>query len=159
MNLILWRHADAENLPDHQAERAPSDLARELTVRGRKQAEQSAKWLRARLSPDAVVLTSPAARTVQTAQALTDTFRVVREIAPGADVADVLAAAGWPDGVAETVIVVGHQPTLGRVAALLLAGAEANWSIKKSGIWWLSNRRRDEDAQVVLRAVINPDLV
>lgn len=159
MNLILWRHADAENPPERQAGHAPSDLARELTARGRKQAEQSAKWLRARLPADAVVLSSPAARTVQTAQALTDTFRVAREIAPGADVADVLAAAGWPDGVAETVVVVGHQPVLGRVASLLLAGAEANWNIKKSGIWWLANRRRDEEAQVVLRAVINPDLV
>jgi phosphohistidine phosphatase len=159
MNLILWRHADAENLPERQTELAPSDLMRELTARGRKQAELSAKWLRARLPADAVVLASPATRTTQTAQALTDTFRIVREIAPGADVADVLAAAGWPDGVADTVVVVGHQPTLGRVAALLLAGEEAEWSIKKSGIWWLSNRRRDEDSQVILRAVINPELV
>ena len=74
----------------------------------------------------------------------------------------MLAAAGWPDGLggaSDTVIVVGHQPTLGRVASLLLSGSEANWSVRKGGVWWLSNRRREDDAQVVLRSVINPDLL
>jgi phosphohistidine phosphatase len=159
MNLILWRHADADNFPDRTSDSAPSDLARELTPRGQKQAEQTAKWLKARLPEDAVVLCSPAARTLQTAKALTHDVHVVHDLAPGADVADVLAAAGWPDGIAEAVVVVGHQPTLGRVAALLLSGTEAEWTIKKSGVWWMSNRRRGDDAQVVLRAVVNPDLL
>jgi phosphohistidine phosphatase len=77
MNLILWRHAEAEDT-------APTDLSRQLTVRGRKQAQAVAKWLRARLEDDAVILASPAVRTIQTVESLTDQYRVVRELAPGA---------------------------------------------------------------------------
>ena len=51
MNLILWRHAEAEDI-------AASDLARQLTTRGRKQAQTVAKWLRARLPDDALILAS-----------------------------------------------------------------------------------------------------
>jgi phosphohistidine phosphatase len=152
MNLILWRHAEAEDV-------AQSDLARQLTPRGRKQAQSVAKWLRARLDDDAVILASPAARTVQTVEALTEQYRVVRELAPGASATDVLTAVGWPDGIASTVVVVGHQPTLGQVAALLLSGNAASWPLKKSGLWWLANRERAGDEQVVLRAAISPDLV
>ncbi|SEJ52154.1 SixA phosphatase family protein [Paraburkholderia diazotrophica] len=152
MNLILWRHAEAEDV-------ASSDLARQLTARGRKQSQASAKWLRARLSDDAVILASPATRTVQTAESLTDQYRVVREIAPDASATDVLTAAGWPDGIAPTVVVVGHQPTLGHVAARLLADSGASWSMKKSAIWWIESRNRGNGEQAALRAVISPDFL
>lgn len=152
MNLILWRHAEAEDT-------ASSDLARQLTPRGRKQAQTVAKWLKSHLEADTVVLVSPAARTIETVQALTDQYRVVPEIAPGADPSAVLAAAGWPRGVAATVVVVGHQPTLGLVAADLVAGQRTEWTIKKGGLWWLSGRERNGNGQVVVRAVIAPDLV
>jgi phosphohistidine phosphatase len=152
MNLILWRHAEAEDI-------ASSDLARQLTGRGRKQAQASAKWLRARLPDDAVILASPATRTVQTAESLTDQYRVIREIAPDASADAVLAAAGWPDGIAPTVVIVGHQPTLGHVAARLLAGSGASWSIKKSAIWWIESRSRGSGEEAVLRASISPDLL
>lgn len=158
MNLILWRHADAENLPERMLEHHPTDLQRPLTERGHKQAAHLAKWLNERIDENALILVSPAVRAQQTAAALNRDFETIREIAPGADSSAVLAAAGWPDGRATTVVVVGHQPTLGRVASLLLAGHEASWSIKKAGVWWFSNRRRDDEAQVVLRAVVNPDL-
>jgi phosphohistidine phosphatase len=152
MNLILWRHAEAED-------QAASDLARQLTPRGRKQAQGIAKWLRARLDDDAVLLASPATRTIQTAEAFGDRYRVVDDLAPGMSAQNVLDAAGWPDGIAETVVVIGHQPTLGRVAALLMTGHQAEWSIKKSGIWWFQTRARNGDGQVVLRAVMTPDLL
>ncbi len=84
---------------------------------------------------------------------------MVRELAPGASAADVLSAAGWPDGIAPTVVIVGHQPTLGHVAAQLLANSESSWPLKKAGLWWLANRERDGDEQVVLRAAIGPDLL
>jgi phosphohistidine phosphatase len=45
------------------------------------------------------------------------------------------------------------------VAALLVSGTEASWSVKKGGLWWLSDRVRDEGAQVVVRAVVSPDLI
>jgi len=42
---------------------------------------------------------------------------------------------------------------------LLVSGTEASWSVKKGGLWWLSDRVRDEGAQVVVRAVVAPDLI
>lgn len=156
MELILWRHAEAEDS-------ATSDAARQLTTRGRKQAQSVAKWLRHRLSPDAVILASPAARTVQTVETLTDQYRTVELIGPGASPEAVLSAAGWPDGIGPTVVIVGHQPTLGLVVSQLVAGESAEWTIKKGGLWWLASRdrgdaRRGGPGQVVVRAVLSPDL-
>ncbi|WP_321962632.1 phosphohistidine phosphatase SixA [Paraburkholderia sp. J7] len=154
MHLILWRHAEAEDI-------AASDLARQLTTRGRKQAQNVARWLRARLPDDAVILASPAARTIQTAEALTDQYRVVRELAPDASVEQVLTAVGWPKGLSSTVVVVGHQPTLGEVAARLLSGDtdSRSWAVKKAGVLWLASRDRNGDDQAVLHAAITPELV
>ena len=152
MNLILWRHAEAED-------QAASDLVRQLTGRGVKQSQAVAKWLKSRIDDDAVFLVSPATRTIQTAEAFGDRYRVVKELAPGAGAQAVLDVVEWPRGIAETMVVVGHQPTLGRVAASLMTGHEADWTIKKGGIWWFQHRSRAGDEQVLLRAVTNPDLL
>ena len=60
MELILWRHAEAED-PGPKG-----DFARELTKKGRKQAERMAEWLRPRLEGKWRVIASPAARAIQT---------------------------------------------------------------------------------------------
>lgn len=148
MELILWRHADAED--------ASPDLSRELTDKGRKQAARVADWLTPRLSPDIRILVSPAARAVQTAQALGRHYEVVPALAPGAEVGDVLAAAGWPDAT-RPVMIVGHQPTLGQVAMVLLSGQLGDLIIKKGGVWWFQGRKQMGEMQVVLRAVAAPD--
>jgi phosphohistidine phosphatase len=150
MELILWRHAEAEDgVPDGD---------RALTKKGRKQAAAVAAWLRPHLPKQARILASPAARAQQTAAALELPFVTTREIAVGAPTGEVLRAAGWPDA-GGTVVVIGHQPTLGRIAAVLLAGEEADWSVKKGAVWWFTRRVRDGTGQVVLRAVIGPDLL
>lgn len=150
MDLILWRHADAVD--------GSPDLARKLTDKGVKQARESAAWLREHLPKHVRILVSPAERTQQTARALTADFEVLKALAPGASAAAVLAAAGWPEA-GDTVLVVGHQPTLGMVAATLIAGEPMPWSVRKSGIWWLSHRVRGEDPQAVVRAVVAPDFL
>lgn len=150
MDLILWRHAEAEP--------GEPDLGRRLTAKGIKQAERVAAWLDGHLPDTTRILVSPADRAQQTALALKRKFRTVDEIAPGASGAAVLAATGWPDA-RESVMVVGHQPTLGEVASLLLAGEESSWSIRKGAVWWLSNRVRDGVSAVVLKVVIGPDFV
>lgn len=150
MELILWRHAEAVD--------GQPDLARELTPKGVKQAKAIAQWLSSRLPRQTRIIVSPAERTQQTAAALTDEFEIDRQLAPGAPPTAVLAAAGWPEHRG-AVVVVGHQPTLGMAAALLIAGEPMPWSIKKGAIWWLSHRVRGEHPQVVLRAVMSPDLL
>jgi len=148
MDLILWRHTEAED--------ALPDLTRELTGRGRKQASRMADWLNPRLPPDIRILVSPATRAVQTAQALGREYEQVRALAPGASADDVLAAAGWPDA-AYPVLIVGHQPTLGQVAMQLLAGQAGDLAVKKGSIWWFQGRGRAGQMEVVLRAVAAPD--
>jgi len=150
MELILWRHAEAaDGLPD---------TSRALTAKGLKQAEKMAAWLKARLPNDMHLLASPAKRTQQTAATLTKDFTTVKALAAGASVEAVLKAAGWPDHEG-TVVIVGHQPTLGAVAARLLAGQDTSWSVKKGAIWWLSVRQRNGEIQTILRAVMAPELL
>jgi phosphohistidine phosphatase len=145
MDLILWRHAEAEDgVPDSR---------RKLTARGEKQAQKVASWLKKHLPEDARILSSPAVRAVQTAQALGLPFEEVKELGTAASAAGLLAAAGWPQA-GGSVVVVGHQPTLGRVAARLLAGEEADWNIKKGAVWLFSRR----GSETILRAVSGPDL-
>lgn len=150
MDLILWRHAEAEP--------GEPDLGRGLTAKGVKQAERVAAWLDGHLPDTCRVLVSPADRAQQTALALKRKFRTVPELAPGATVATVLGVAGWPDA-REPTLIVGHQPTLGEIAALLLSGDDAPWSVRKGAVWWLSNRVRDGGAAVVLKVVLGPDFV
>lgn len=150
MDLILWRHAEAE--PDGP------DLERRLTAKGLRQAERMAKWLDRHLPAGTRVLASPAARAQQTARALPRRFRTVPELAPGAPATAVLAAAGWPNA-REPVLVVGHQPTLGEVAALVLSGQEASWSIRKGALWWLSHRVRGGMPDTVVKLVVGPEFV
>ena len=151
MELILWRHAEAE-----EGDGSLLDGKRRLTARGEKQAKKVALWLQRNLPRKRTVLVSPADRTQQTAHALELPYEIEPRVGTGACAGDLLKAAGWPDRDG-TVLIVGHQPTLGRVAALLLAGEEADWAVKKGGVWWFAGRERDGATQTVLRAVINPD--
>src|SRR5262249_27129148 len=146
MDLILWRHADAEDgMPDAE---------RKLTPKGEKQAKRIANWLKEQLPDDYILLASPAQRARQTARALTKKCEILEEIGTSANPRGLLRAAGWPgrDGF---VIVVGHQPTLGQVVAFALTGRDDGWSLRKGALWWLRSR----DGEVSVRAVIGPDLL
>lgn len=150
MDLLLWRHAEAEEGED--------DLRRRLTERGQKQARTMAQWILAHQPRDLRIVVSPAVRCQQTAEALKLPFETHRKIGPDACVSELIAAVGWPDA-SGAVLLIGHQPSLGRLASLLLAGAEADWSVKKGALWWLSNRLRRGEAQTVLRAMLPVELL
>jgi phosphohistidine phosphatase len=120
--LVLMRHAKAESS-------APSDLERRLTDRGHGDAADAGTWLAKQdIVPD-YVLVSAAARTQQTWE-------------------DVALAAGWDLELAEsseqlyragteealemlretddgvtTLLVIGHNPTIGQLAAFLDDGS------------------------------------
>ena len=172
MDLILWRHAQAHALPlDEELQtRAAAgedvtvhidlaqDLARTLTPKGERQAERMAHWLNQRLPDTTRVLASPAQRTQQTAMALGRSYKTVPSIDPQASVDDLLAAARWPRNK-DPVLIVGHQPTLGLLAARLLTGQDLAWSVRKGAVWWLRSRERDGDASVTLHAVQSPDFL
>lgn len=144
MDLVLWRHAQAEDAADAGGD----DMARALTTRGRRQAEEVGAWLHRRLPRDAIVLTSPALRAVQTARALPRDHAIVETMGPDRGTVEALLdATGWSaSGAAassRTVVFVGHQPVLGRTAARLMCGHAQEWSVKKGAAWWLRSGPRD----------------
>jgi len=122
MDLILWRHAEAEDgFPD--AERA-------LTPKGQRQASLMAQFLSSRLPANTHILVSPALRTQQTARALTHHFITEPAINTGANATAVLEKIIWPN-CSNAVLLVGHQPWLGEIAAQLMTGQSAYWQVKK----------------------------
>ncbi|MGV7211366.1 SixA phosphatase family protein [Oxalobacteraceae bacterium A2-2] len=153
MDLILWRHAEAE-----EVQPGMSDLERALTAKGQKQARRMGQWLDSQLPDSCKVLCSPAVRTLQTVEALGRKFKIHTDLAPGADPHDILKAANWPGGK-DTVLIVGHQPTLGLTAALLLTGDDLEFDIRKASAWWFTQREPGNAMSIYLKAVMAADLV
>ena len=104
MNLILWRHAEAED--------GVPDLERGLTDKGRQQADAAARWLRPYLNDQVDVWASQALRSQQTAEALGLPYAVKPELNPINHVEELPALIAAHKG-ADYLILVGHQPWLG----------------------------------------------
>ena len=153
MDLILWRHAEAVDLGDGQ-----SDLERELTPHGRKQAARIADWLDARLPGRVRVLSSPARRAVQTAKAFGRKFQVCPELGPDGTESELLVLAGWPDA-RRSVLIVGHQPTLGQALAKVLGIEAGECPMRKGSVWWLHGRVRAGTLQTIVIAVQGPEML
>ena len=147
MELILWRHAEAED--------GSPDSARKLTARGRRDAERVAKWLAKRLPGKPRVLASPARRAQETASVLARHFETHAALDVGAAPQAILDAAGWPRTDDRPVVIVGHQPSLGAAAMLALTGKAAPLELGKGALVWLEAR----DGEILLRAAIAPDLL
>ena len=147
MDLILWRHADAED--------GFPDIERQLTAKGLKQAEKMAEFLRSRLPANPRILVSPAKRTQQTARALSSDFMIDPILATNATAEGILDVAGWESNKQGCVVIVGHQPTLGEVAALVLSYKKDYWSVDKGSVWWF----HQGDYGTTLRLVMSPDLL
>jgi len=134
MELILWRHAEAEpGVPDE---------ARVLTAKGQKQASQMAEWLDRHLPSNCKILVSPAVRTVQTVEALGRKYKTHPALFTDTTPEKLLEAANWPDS-REPVLIVGHQPTLGQTAALIISGTQ-QWTLRKGSICWIAQKAADE---------------
>lgn len=150
MDIILWRHAEA----------APGfpDLDRELTEKGARDAGRMARWLRPRLPSASTVLASPARRAQQTAAALTGDYATEPGIGTDASAGVVLDTllTLLP---AVAVIIVGHQPTLGQVAAQLVSGQPGRWSMKPGAIWWLTYHEQAGAGKAELRAMMSPEFL
>ncbi len=148
MDLILWRHAEAED--------GFPDAARKLTSKGITQAERMSIWLRERVPANTKIIVSPTTRTQQTAKSLRADFVTESKIGPGASIDAVLAAANWPDAPT-AVLIVGHQPTIGEVANYLLPAIPAGLRVKKGSIWWIRSHLKDHAIESELHAVMYPD--
>lgn len=151
MDLILWRHAEALE-PNESVD----DLCRPLTAKGEKHAARMAHWLDRQLPEGTRILCSPAVRAEQTARALQRKYKIRDALSPGASVNDVLETAHWPEAKFP-VLLIGHQPSLGAVAAHLLGMGQDACPIRKGAVWWLRSRQRDGVEQTVILSVTTPE--
>ena len=153
MDLVLWRHAEAQDWVE-----GCDDMARALTSRGEKQASRMAKWLDRQIPDTTRILVSPARRSEQTAMALGRKYKIKAELAPGCSVAQLLELVQWPNAKG-TVLVIGHQPTLGQAISQLIGLNVNECAVKKGAVWWLRNRERAEHAQTVVVTVQSPEVL
>jgi phosphohistidine phosphatase len=150
MDLIIWRHAEAQG-------DAPggNDLQRALTPRGEKQAARVAPWLDRHLPDGVRVLCSPALRCEQTVQPLGRKYKISDALAPGGSPAGILEAVEWPQAK-QAVLIVGHQPVLGDTVAQLLQ-MKQTCTIRKGAVWWLRTRQRNGGEETIVVAVQSAD--
>ena len=133
-NLILWRHAEAE-LADI-ALSVEDDMARELTSKGKHQAKLMARWVQKHQPKNLMLISSPAVRAFQTAEALKYNINIHPSLKSGATLQQVLTALADTE-FPQNLLIVGHQPWLGALAAHLTGCSGADINIKKGAIWWL----------------------
>ncbi len=136
-NIILWRHAEAVLANDDSLQ---SDMARALTPKGQRQAKRIARWLKPHLPENSLLLSSAALRAFQTAQALNNSkctqINVQSALNPTASLREILDCLASFSSKSN-LLLVGHQPLLGRVAGHLLGLQVSDLNIKKGAIWWL----------------------
>lgn len=119
--LILLRHAEAVPL-----ETAGDDQQRALSPRGEQEAQAAGRWLASHGGRPQRVLCSPSMRTAQTAQLALEALKG----APAPQMADDIYNASPGDllalldqhGDADSVMLVGHNPGIERLVALLVEG-------------------------------------
>ncbi len=150
MDLLLWRHAEA-------ADGRP-DLARALTKHGHEQARAMAKWLKKRLPEGTRVLVSPAQRAQETAAALGMPMETLDELSTDAAPAALIAAAGWPKAE-HAVLIVGHQPTLGETAGVILGAKGYQLPVRKGAVIWIRSPRRAVRDSAKLVLVMEPEML
>ena len=162
-NLIIWRHAEAYPA---LAQGLEQDLARILTPKGKQQAKRMASWLNKRLPKDTLLISSPAMRAFQTAQALKTEVKVIEALKPSANLQQVLAAVASlgvdEHAGTESILIVGHQPWLWQLVAQLTEFTAQDISIKKGAVWWLrlsSNDASTTDIHYSILAVQSPSLL
>ncbi len=152
VDLILWRHAEAED-----ASVTGRDADRALTKRGRKDAAKMAKWLKEYLPAETVVLSSLARRCQETAAALREIsnidIKTAEFLSVDSTVERIARELAFIAG-AKTILVVGHQPNLGLLIANILGMKESACVVKKGAVWWLRQRQVGVGKQTALQTYL-----
>lgn len=153
MDLVLWRHAEAVDWQE-----GCDDLDRTLTARGYKQAIRMAEWLDRQLPESTRIYSSPARRCEDTACRLDRKYKLNNDLLPEANEDAILTSIQWPSAKG-TVLIVGHQPMLGKIVAKALGLTSTECAIRKCSVWWLRSREREGQRQTVLVTVQSVDML
>lgn len=158
--LYIMRHGIAA---ERTASTVTADAKRPLTPDGKQKMREVAAGLARAVSEVDWIVSSPLTRAVETAEIAGDAL----DSKPPLDLCDALRPGGDPEALItflakrsnrRHVLVVGHEPDLGELAARLIgAGRSANVPFKKGGcclisfsefppktpgrlVWWLTPR-------------------
>ena len=135
MRVVLFRHGPAGR---RDASRWPDDGQRPLTPKGEERTLAASAGLLTLLGDEVtVVATSPLVRAARTAELLASVapdvvLEPLEALLPGRSYRPLVAylAARAPE---DTVVLVGHEPDLGKLAGVLVFGAPASIPLKKAG--------------------------
>jgi phosphohistidine phosphatase len=160
MNLYIIRHAIAADEGTYE-----QDSDRPLTDKGRKKMRQIAKGLRALGVEFDLILSSPYVRARETAEILSDVFKMKKEIA----FSETLTPMADPDAViseinetysVDNLALVGHEPHLSSLVGLLTSeNAKLDVTIKKGGVVRLSTDDLRQSRRAALEWVLTPGIL
>jgi len=152
MMLYIMRHGLAEE-PTPKSD----DAARKLTEKGADKIRKAAAGMHAAGIAFNTILTSPIARAAETAEIVAGELggpkpKTVPELSTGVSPANALETLG-KQRLPESVLVVGHEPTLSRMASLMLTDSTESVGIrlKQGGIIALEFPDLVESAAAKLR--------
>lgn len=117
--LIVMRHAKSD-----WSEESCSDFERPLTTRGKKSAKQMGKWLKRRYHIDRIIC-SPALRTKQTCQLVTEQLRLPQNHIRwesgiyDASLHDLISVITKYSEDIRTLLLIGHNPGLDQLLCYL----------------------------------------
>jgi phosphohistidine phosphatase len=136
MLVVLFRHGPAGR---REASRWPDDALRPLTGRGAERTRDAVRGLGHLLKKSPLILTSPLVRAAETAEILSKVLEpkkpveVLDALRPGGSLRAVVRRLETC-GTGDVVILVGHEPDLGKLAGTLVFGAPATGlPLSKSG--------------------------
>ncbi|HBZ05151.1 MULTISPECIES: SixA phosphatase family protein [Massilia] len=151
MELILWRHAEAEA--------GEPDAQRALSAKGIRHAARMGAWLDRQLPEGCRIFVSPTVRCIQTADALGRRYTIHEALGPDSTVEAMLDACGWPHH-RFPALLVGHQPRLGETASTILAGAAQPWKIRKGNVLWIRGAEPEPGGDpAFIKLAVGPELV
>jgi phosphohistidine phosphatase len=159
MRLTIVRHGIAEdNAPDG------GDAGRRLTTEGVEKSRKVGVGLARISKPAQRVLSSPKVRAEHTARIIADAFDTSVEVVPELQSEDPeLILEMLSTRKEETLVIVGHEPTLGALVELLIAGSISRGStpMKKAGAacFEVSFGRSPQETFAELKWFIPPDVL
>ena len=138
MNLYVLRHGIAV---ERGAPGFKTDADRPLTPKGRRQLGQTTAAMQSMGLHFSLILSSPFLRARQTAEIVARSLKLKKRLAfsdaltPDVDAKALIRQLHELKPAPENILLVGHEPYLSRLVALLISGGEmANVELKKGSL-------------------------
>jgi len=156
VNIYILRHGAAE-----PRGKTTPDAERRLTKEGRREVKAVVQKARAAGAAPALILTSPLVRAVETAQIAQEALQAGQVTETNALLPDSPPQSVWREirshAGAGSILLVGHEPQLSRIAAFLLEAPLAI-DLKKGALLRLTVQDHHGPPRGVLKWLLTPRL-